>query len=191
MNGLIQYEKQTFELGIEVELSPSNIYEIHGSAERAGQEAIIKGIKMLSGANLSNFFWLEAALISIYLYNKSFSEVYKQKLFVQVLDEQFRNYFRQYDFQQVKALTTDLRPDWNRIFRYSYRAYLLIKEREAKLERKLYKVQLRGYIRYLVGYITSNIYRIQILQLYKVIITRNITFDESIIYSLAGDKIDI
>jgi hypothetical protein len=39
-------------------------------------------------------------------------------------------------------------------------AYPLKKEREANKERRAFKVKYRGYIRYLVGYYTSNIYKI-------------------------------
>jgi hypothetical protein len=38
--------------------------------------------------------------------------------------------------------------------------YPLKKEREADKERRAFKVKFRGYIGYLVGYYTSNIYKI-------------------------------
>jgi hypothetical protein len=66
---------------------------------------------------------------------------------------------------------------------YGARAYPMVKEREAKQTRRAFKVKLRGHISYLVRYYVSNIYRIWVPVLDKVIVTRNVTFDKNILYS--------
>ena len=64
----------------------------------------------------------------------------------------------------------------------------MVKEREAKQTRRAFKVKPRGHIGYLVGYCASNIYRIWVPVLDKVIVTRNVTFDENILYSSKAYK---
>ena len=65
---------------------------------------------------------------------------------------------------------------------YSSRVYLLIKDREVGRNKRVFKVIPRGYIRYLIRYITSNIYKIWVPVLNKVIIICNIIFNENILY---------
>ena len=71
---------------------------------------------------------------------------------------------------------------------YGARAYLLKKEREADKERRAFKVNSRRHIGYLVGYYASNIYKIWIPQLDRVIISRNVRFDEDLLYDLEQEK---
>jgi hypothetical protein len=66
---------------------------------------------------------------------------------------------------------------------YSACVYPIIKEHEAGKEKRVYKVKPCGHIRYLVRYYASNIYRIWVPALSRVIITRNVTFDKDILYS--------
>jgi len=66
---------------------------------------------------------------------------------------------------------------------YSTRVYPMVKEREAKQTRRVFKVKPHGYISYLIGYCVSNIYYIWVPVLDKVIITRNVIFDKNILYS--------
>jgi hypothetical protein len=79
-------------------------------------------------------------------------------------------------------MTVDLRPDWNGIYIYSSRVYSIIKDCKAGRNKRVFKVILYGYIGYLVGYITSNIYKIWVFILDKVIITYNVIFDKNILY---------
>ena len=65
---------------------------------------------------------------------------------------------------------------------YGARAYLIIKDREARRNKRAYKVIPRGHLGYLVGYVASNIYRIWVPVLDRVIVTRNVIFDENILY---------
>ena len=59
---------------------------------------------------------------------------------------------------------------------------MLIKKREALLKKQAFKVLPRGYIRYLVRYVIYNIYKILVLVLKYVIITKNIAFNKEVCY---------
>ena len=144
---------------------------------------INKALAMRLSAGLPEELWPETALAAAYLYNMSPSYSHGWSSPNEVLDSWFRNYFRWYDPALATRITVDLRPDWNGIYVYGARAYPMVKEREAKQTRRAFKVKPRGHIGYLVGYCASNIYRIWVPVLDKVIVTRNVTFDENILYS--------
>jgi hypothetical protein len=190
VNGDSQYELWAKEEGIELELSPTYTHEPNGLAERAGQEAITKSIKMRLGARLPEKLWPECTQAAIFLYNMSPLEARGFRTPNEVLDSWFRQYFRWYDPALVTKVTVDLRPDWNGIYVYGARAYPLMKEREAGINKRAFKVQPRGHLGYLVGYSASNIYRIWVPQLDRVIITRNVVFDESKLYSPEIERLE-
>jgi hypothetical protein len=183
IRGNTAYELWCAEEGIELELSPSHTHEPNGGSERAGQEVIDKALAMRLSAGLPEKLWPETTLAAAYLYNMSPSYSHGWSSPNEVLDSWFRNYFRWYDPALVTRITVDLRPDWNGIYVYGARAYPMVKEREANQTRRAFKVIPRGHIGYLVGYCASNIYRIWVPVLDRVIVTRNVTFNENILYS--------
>ena len=183
IKGLTQYKIWAAKAKIDLKLTPSNTHEPNKGAERAKQEVIVRSIVIRDTANLPEKLWPEYAQATVYLYNMSLSEAHDLRLPNKVLDSWFRQYFRWYKPEIVTRITVDLRPDWNRIYVYGARVYLLIKERKTRKEKQAFKVMPRTYIEYLVGYVTSNIYRIWVPQLDQVIVTRNVVFDESKLYS--------
>ena len=179
--------------GIELELSPPNTHESNGGSERAGQEIITKQIKMRISAGLPDRLWVEAAQAATYLYNISPRKACSFKSPNEVLESWFQNYYRSVVTSQtfrevisspeIDHLTSDLRPSWSNIYRYGCRAYPLNKERELGINKKMYKTNPRAHIGYLVGYVPgSSIFRIWIPKLKRVIVTRNVTFDEKRTY---------
>ena len=68
---------------------------------------------------------------------------------------------------------------------YSYKTYTLNKQ-----IRRGDKLAPRALIGHLVGYDSTNIYRIWIPSLHKVIRTRDVTFDETSFYDPKGQNID-
>jgi hypothetical protein len=70
----------------------------------------------------------------------------------------------------------------NHLVPYGYRAYLYIKNRS-----KLEKLEPRAHIRYLVGYDSTNIFRIWIPSQKTVISTRDVVFDVTKRYNLVDD----
>ena len=191
--GATEYMRWAKDEGIELELSPTYTHESNGLIERAGQEVITRSIKVRESANLPAKLWPESTLAVIYLYNRSPSDARPEDNDEmtspdEMLANWFRNYFRWYDPQLVNRITADLRPNWEGIYVYGARAYPLKKEREADKERKAFKVNARGHIGYLVGYHASNIYRIWIPKLDRVIISRNVRFDEDLLYNPDQEK---
>ncbi len=141
-------------------------------------------------AQLLEKLQLETTLIVIFLYNKSLLEVYNMCLPNEVLDSQFYNYFYQYNLELITKLIVDLYLDQNRIYVYRAQVYLMIKKHKTRKQKQAFKVLLYKYIRYLVRYNTSNIYRIQVLQLDKVIVSKNITFNKSKYYSMILEQLE-
>jgi hypothetical protein len=183
LKGVSNYEIWAEEEGIELELAPTYTHEPNGGSERAGQEVITKSIKMREAAGLPLNLWSETTLAAIYLHNMSPLQSNAFRSPNEVLDAWFRSYFRWYDPALILRMTVDLRPDWNGIYAYGCRAYALMKAREQDKDKRDFKVAPRGHIGYLVGYVASNIYRIWVPQLERVIVTRNVIFDEAVFYS--------
>jgi hypothetical protein len=130
-------------------------------------------------ANLPAHLWPKTTLTAIHLYNKSLSNAYiKEEEEIKSpnkrLDSWFHNYFRWYNPELINKIIADLRPNWNRIYIYRAQAYPLIKKREARKQKRAFKVNIRGHIKYLIRYYASNIYRIWVPMLNQVIIIRNV-----------------
>ena len=184
------YQAWVAEEGIDLEVSPSHTHEPNGGAERAGQELINKSITMRKGANLPVKLWPEAVKTACYLYNKSPIQSLDWRSPDEHLESWFRSYFRFYSPALVTRVTVDLKPNWSNIYAYGCRAYPLQKDREAGRDKRMYKVLPRGHIGYLVGYQASNVYRIWLPSLDRVIVTRNVTFNELTKYLPEREKQD-
>jgi hypothetical protein len=182
INGSTEYEKWCTENGIDIEGTPSHTHQPNGGAERAGKEIIEKSIKMRLSANLPEELWTEATMAAITLYNMSPAARKGFKSPNEIFHAWFRQYFRYYDPKLIQKLSTDIRPDWSNIWAYGCRAYPMIKDREALQQKRAFKVNPRAHLGYLVGYVSSNIYRVWVPQLQRVIVTRNVAFNESLFY---------
>nr|XP_036576325.1 reverse transcriptase domain protein [Colletotrichum truncatum]KAF6783050.1 reverse transcriptase domain protein [Colletotrichum truncatum] len=185
INGMTEYQLWAQHNGIEIEETPPYTKEPNGGGERAGQELITRAIKMLSAAGLPTTLWVEAVMAAAYLYNMSPRKRRAWLSPIQVEESWFRQYFRWWQPQYSASLARDLRPHWGWTYAYGCRAYPLKKDREADRNRRNFKVEPRGHIGYLVGYVMDahNLYRVWIPSLDQVIITRNVTFDETKFYS--------
>lgn len=181
--GTSRFQAWATDAGIEIESSPPYTHEPNGGAERAGQEIITKSIKMRSSSNMPEKLWPEIVDAATWLYNMSPSYAHELQAPNTVLESWFRQYFKYYEPEIVRAATADLRPDWSGVYAYGCRAYPLNKERAAGRNKRGFKVTPRGHIGYLVGYRASNIYRIWIPTLDQVITTRNVAFDEELFYA--------
>ena len=181
-HGTTSYEAWCAQEGIEIESTPTNTHEPNGGSERAGQELVTKSIKMRTAAALPERLWPWACIAAEYLFNRSPHQGRSWQSPNHVLEAWFAQYFRWYAPQRVHELTADLRPDWSHTFAYGCRAYPLRKDREAGQRKRAYKVEPRAHIGYLVGYKATNIYFIWVPVLDRVIVTRNVTFDEQVFY---------
>ena len=184
------YQLQAYDEGIDLELIPLYIYKPNRGVERIGQELINKALKIYLGAYFLEKLQSEIIRAAIFLYSISLSYVLQFYSLNEVLALQFKNYFWQYIPSISYILIVDLRLDQNGIYIYRYRVYLLKKDREANRIRYNFKVQPYRYIRYLIRYRASNIYQIQVLELDRVIITRNITFNKQIFFELKHEELE-
>ena len=187
-NQTSEYQRWAEREGIDLELTPPYTHQPNGSIERAGREIIERSIKMREGAGFPPNLWPEAIEAAAHLHNMSPLARRHFKSPNEVLHSWFRQYFRYYDPAIVKARTVDLRPDWSKIYAYGARAYPMMRDREATRHKRAFKVLPRGHVGYLVGYCAPNIYKIWVPKLKRVIISRNVVFDESKFYSSEAEN---
>ena len=88
------YQRWCEEEGIDLENPPPDTKEPNGLAERAGQEAITRSIKMRIDAGLPEKLWPETTLVAIFLYNISPLKARGWYIPNEVLNSWFREYFR-------------------------------------------------------------------------------------------------
>jgi hypothetical protein len=176
--GQTKFDDWAEEEGIERSITPSDTHEPNGPSERAGKEVITKGIAMSEGGHLPKHLWPDVLEAAAWLHAMSPAERKGWKTPNEVLNQWFQSYFKWYQPALLRSATADLRPDWTHTYAYGCRAYPLNKDRAAGRHKREFKVNPRGHIGYLVGYRASNIYRIWIPTLDRVITTRNVVFDE-------------
>lgn len=65
---------------------------------------------------------------------------------------------------------------------FGCRADPLMAKQAKGQEKRAFKVNARAHIKYLVGFYASNIYKIWVSRLDRIIVTRNVCFDEDLFY---------
>ena len=183
VKGLTAFEKWTITEGIATERTPSYASEPNGGAERAGKEVTEKSIKMLNGANLPTNLWPESVTTAAMLLNIT----PKRSLGWKAPRDKLESWFKEANMP-LKDMSVDTRPNWNGIYAYGCKAFPLIVDRAAGREKRLFKTSPRGHIGYLVSYVTTNVFRIWVPRLEKVIVTRDVTFNERCFYQLREES---
>ena len=152
--------------------SPPHTQDQNGAAERSGGVIISRSRAMQTDAKLPYFMWPEIVCAAGYILNRTPRQKHGWKTPLETLHA-FVGY-------------TDTKPKCGQIRLYGCRAYAL--KNDIKRTDKLVP---RSQVGYLVGYDSSNIFRIWVPQLHRVIRSRDVTFDESIQYrpSLAEEPI--
>jgi hypothetical protein len=172
------YQRWAYFMGIELEITPPDTHEPNGGIERANQEIQTKAIAMRMGAGLPEELWTEITQAACYLLNCSPRQRFEWK----TPFERLYSWLEKYTNLGITEQGKDHRPDLNNWNIYGCRAYPLQRDREGGRNRKWYKVNPRGHIGYLVGYVATNLYRIWIPSLERVVTTRNVQLDEDITY---------
>lgn len=90
-----------------------------------------------------------------------------------------------------KMLEEDLRLSWFNIYAYGCRVYALKQEVCDGKEIKSLKVDTRAYLGYFVGYNARNLYRVWIPALNRVIISRDVLFDEQTFFDLKNEAMEL
>jgi hypothetical protein len=129
----------------------------NGAAERSGGVIVTKARCLRNGALLPACLWPEIVRTAAYLHNRTPRKALGWKT-------------------PYEALTKE-KPDLSHLHVFGCRAYPCIKN----IPRKD-KLEPRAHLGYLVGYDSSNIYRIWVPSIERVLRTRDVTFDESKLY---------
>jgi len=141
----------------------------NGGAERAGGVIIRISTSIRIAARLPEDYWPESTVTAAYLHNLMPTETNGWKSPLVTLKEAIG------DISSIPV------PSYGHLKAYSCRAYLLTTKVKRGKERKR-KLKPRAHIGYLVGYDSTNIFRIWVPALSKVIRTRDVTFNEDLFF---------
>ncbi|EGU72716.1 hypothetical protein FOXB_16775, partial [Fusarium oxysporum f. sp. conglutinans Fo5176] len=141
----------------------------NGGAERSG--GVIKDMEraMRTGAKLPHQLWPEIGRTAVYLYNRTPS---------------YRSGWKT-PYDQLHTASAKLRgipqpkkqPDQTHLRAFGCKAYAMTSEAQQKVNRKM-RLKPKGWIGFLVGYRSSNIYRIWIPTINRIVNTRDVIFNE-------------
>ncbi|EKG09277.1 Integrase catalytic core [Macrophomina phaseolina MS6] len=143
--------------GIALETSAPATPEQNGHSERSEGVLLTKARAMRIGANLPGRLWPETIRAAAYIHNRT---PLKKLGWIT-------------PFEKV----TGNKPNLSHLKAYGCKAYSLRKDLP-----RTYKLAERAFIGYLVGYDSTNIFRIWIPSQDKVIRTRDVTFNETSFY---------
>jgi len=160
--------------GISLELSAPNTQAQNGIAERSGGVIHEKARAMRISANLPHDLWPEIVNCAVYLRDRTPRESNGWK-------SPYEKFFTYINGRKSKPLLAHLKA-------YGCRAYAMTSDAQLKKNRKN-KLDPRAHIGYLVGYNSTNIYRIWIPHTGKVISTRDVIFDENTYFD--GKRTDL
>lgn len=159
--------------GIIVEPSAPDTQAQNGGAERSGGVNKEKARAMRLDANLSWELWPEVTRSAVYLYNRTPNYTNNWKTPYEI-------FFTRVAFSN--GIVTSLRkPNLAHLKAYGCKAFAMTDDTHRGKSR-LQRLDPKAWIGYLVGYRSSNIYRIWIPSLGKVISTRDVVFDEESIF---------
>ena len=159
--------------GIVVEPSAPYTQAQNGGAERSGGVNKEKARAMRLDANLSWELWPEVTRAAVYLYNRTPNYTNNWKTPYEI-------FFTRVAFSN--GIVTSLRkPNLAHLKAYGCKAFAMTDDTHRGKSR-LQRLDPKAWIGYLVGYRSSNIYRIWIPSLGKVISTRDVVFDEESVF---------
>ena len=157
-------------VGISLELCAPDTHAQNGGAERFGRLIVEKARAMRLSANLPHKLWRDVIETAGYLYNRTPRQSNNWKLPY----EAFHTYI--FDKEEVSG---PQKPHLHHLKAYGCKAYVLIKSKgDADRPGKRRKLDAKAHIGYLVGYESTNIYRIWIPHKRKVISARDVIFDK-------------
>jgi hypothetical protein len=146
---------------IEAKRSAPNTQAQNGGAERSGGAVMEKARTMRIAASLPHNLWKDIVEAACYLRNRIPLERNKwQSPFERVFKKQ---------------------PILSHLKAYGCKAFAMTTDAQLKIQRRQ-KLEPRAHIGYLVGYQSSNIYKIWVPHKNKVILTRDVVFNESAVF---------
>jgi reverse transcriptase-like protein/Pol polyprotein len=165
--------------GIKFESSPPHTQDQNGRSERAGAVIVMKARSMRLSGKLPHDLWVEIINTAIYLHNRTpradFSWVSPYERFYTWLTDN-------------REIAGRRQPQLAHLKAYGCKAYVMTADAKQK-KKRLQKLNSRAHIGYLVGYDSTNIFRVWIPHRGEVISSRDVIFDEDEFFD--GKKVDL
>ncbi|KAF7573874.1 hypothetical protein PtrM4_036480 [Pyrenophora tritici-repentis] len=169
-----EVEKWCTSLSIRLEPSAPDTQAQNGGAERSGGVIKEKARAIRLDANLPWELWPEITRAAVYLYNRTPNYPNKWKSPYEIF------------FTRAAAtngiVTGPRRPNQAHLRAYGCKAFAMTDDTHRGKSR-LQRLDPKAWIGYLVGYQSTNIYRIWIPSMAKVISTRDVVFNEDTIFN--------
>ncbi|SLM38807.1 Ribonuclease H-like domain [Lasallia pustulata] len=156
----MEFQAELSAQGIMFETSAPDTPAQNGHSERKGGILSTKARTMLVAAGLPTYFWPEIMCAAGYIANRTPMQKHRWKT--------------------PYELATGKKPNLQHLKAYGCKAYSLDKEIGQK--HKTWKLTERAHIGHLVGYDSTNIFRIWIPSQRKIIRTQDVTFNETAFY---------
>jgi hypothetical protein len=169
--------------GILIQPSAPDTQAQNGGAERSGGVIETKARAMRQSAHLPEDLWREIYAAAIYLHNRLPKYTFNWK----TPYDRFHTHIA----HRSGIAVTDRKPRQGHLRVYGCKAFAMTSIAQRKQQR-LHKLNPRAFVGYLVGYQSTNIYRIWNPLLGKVISTRDVIFNEEEVFpgSIEGLKDD-
>jgi len=169
-----EVERWCTSLSIRIEPSAPDTQAQNGGAERSGGVIKEKARAIRLDANLPWELWPEITRAAVYLYNRTPNYPNKWKSPYEIF------------FTRAAAMngivTGPRRPNQAHLRAYGCKAFAMTDDTHRGKSR-LQRLDPKAWIGYLVGYQSTNIYRIWIPSMGKVISTRDVVFNEEAIFN--------
>jgi hypothetical protein len=146
-----------------------NTQSQNGAAERTGETIKHKANAMRDSSKLPAYLWVEIVRTAVYLHNRTPCEMYWWK----TPYERFFTFLAYRDGVVAKAR----KPQQAHLRVFGCKAFAMTRNTHLK-KKRLKRFDPRAWIGYLVGYNSTNIYRVWLPRTNKVIIVRDVIFNE-------------
>lgn len=160
--------------GIKIEPSAPDTQAQNGGAERSGGVIKEKARAMRLDSNLTWQMWPEITRAAVYLYNRTPNYANQWR-------SPYEVFFTTIAFQNG-VVTQPKKPSQVHLKAYGCKAFAMTDDTK-RGKSKLQRLDPKAWIGYLVGYRSTNIWKIWIPSLAKTISTRDVIFDEDTVFS--------
>ncbi|KAK2666816.1 Ribonuclease H superfamily, partial [Fusarium oxysporum f. sp. vasinfectum] len=171
------YEDWIHQEGIQDEPTAPYTSAQNGPAERSGGVMATKARSMQLGANIPPELWPETWSAAVYLHNRSPQQSTGWKTPFQQLHQWLQSKNRDSGYE-----STSSQPDVTHLKAYGCRAYPMTGKALRNTQKKDLKTEAHAETGYLVGYDSSNIFRIWIPERSEVRRVRDVTFNEKVFF---------
>jgi hypothetical protein len=171
------YEEWIHQEGIQDEPTAPYTSARNGPAERSGGVIATKARSMQLGANIPPELWPETWSAAVYLHNRSPQQPTGWRTPFQKLHQWLQSKNRDSGYE-----STSSQPDVTHLKAYGCRAYPMTGKALRNTQKKDLKTEAHAETGYLVGYDSSNIFRIWIPERSEVRRVRDVTFNEKVFF---------